>query len=153
VRDVPIAVVFLALWLTTGSIAALVSSAMDYSNQHVYQRLHDYGVQTRATVTRTDPADHNGVEYTFTVGGRRYTGGWFSDPPNPPAGELSVGGPVIIVYDSRDPSISCACDPADSVKANDWWRRLLGGLFLSSVVSVVITVSVHRQRQVDPAHW
>jgi hypothetical protein len=149
----PIGVIFLLVWLPLGVIGAVAISALDHSNQRVYRALNEHGVSTQATVTRTRPSDHDSVSYEFTVNGEQFTGSWTSDPPNPSASELSVGGPVFIVYNSEDPTTSCACDPRASASSNVWWRLALDGLFISSVWAVVITAVIARKRKANPAHW
>ncbi|MDQ1674794.1 MAG: hypothetical protein QOC98_3356 [Frankiaceae bacterium] len=93
-------------------------------------------------MTGTRPRDHNTVVYSYEVGGRTYADGSFAHPPNPEARELSVGDRIHVVYDARDPSVSCACNPRDEAKASQWWRRLIAGLFLGSLVSLVIVLNL-----------
>jgi hypothetical protein len=149
----PIWMVFVGVWLACGAVASIAISALDHSNQKVYAQLERHGVVVAATVTRTDPSNHNTVYYTFTVDGQTYNSADRAWPPNPEASRLAVGGSVYVVYDSRNPTISCACDPHAAAIPNQWWRRSITGLYLGSVIAVVITISVYRRRRGGTASW
>lgn len=139
------AITLLTVWTVLTVLAATVMGALDWSNQQRYLALIHHGATISATVTRTDPADHNSVYYTFSTGGERYSSADSSEQPNPSAGALRVGQSLAVVYDVRNPNVSCACDPRDGARAGAWWRQLLGGAFVSSVVAVVITLGRRRR--------
>lgn len=141
-NDRRILAAWIGIWLGCGVIAAVAIGLLDHSNQADLHRLDRYGVVVQARVTGTRPRDHNTVVYSYEVGGRTYADGSFAHPPNPEARELSVGDRIHVVYDARDPSVSCACNPRDEAKASQWWRRLIAGLFLGSLVSLVIVLNL-----------
>jgi len=143
----PIWVVFVGVWLACGAVVSIAISALDHSNQKVYVQLEKRGVVIAATVTRTEPSHHNTVYYTFAVDGKTYNSADRAWPPNPEASRLVVGGSVYVVYDSRNPTISCACDPRAAANPNQGWRRSIVGLYGGSVIAAVITVGVYRRRQ------
>jgi hypothetical protein len=138
-------VVFVAVWLVCGVLAALLISVVERPNQALYSRLQRHGVVVAARVTRTEPTNHNTVYYSFVSGGRRYLSSDRSDPPNPIASRLAPGDHVHVVYDALDPSVSCACDPRREASSAQWWRQLIGGLFLAAIVAVVVTLGIERR--------
>jgi hypothetical protein len=71
--------------------------------------LSAHGQTTVASVTSTDP--HNSVCYAYVVAGTAYQACSGADYPGEHAAELTVGEAIHIVYDSSDPSVSCACVP------------------------------------------
>ncbi len=145
---VRLGVAFLLIWLGCGVIGALLISAMDHSNQALYSRLEHHGVAVNAVVTGTQPSNHNTVFYSFVADGRTYSSSDVSWPPNPEASQLAVGDKVYVVYDARDPNVSCACDPRAAAVPAQWWRRLIAGLFLGSIIAVVITRRLFVSRRV-----
>src|SRR3954447_18163765 len=141
-----VGLLWVGVWIVCGLVATAGITALDYSNQKQFSALKERGVVAHATVTRTDPGNHNTVYYSFVANGTVYNSGGPSDPPNPVASQLSPGQPLHVVYDSSDPNVSCACDPYDEALSNVWWRRILAGMFLASVISVVITANIVRRR-------
>jgi len=137
--------VFVGVWLVCGAVGALMITALDYGNQKVYSQLEKHGVVVDAVVTGTEPNNHNTVFYSFLANGRRYSSGDRSWPPNPDASQLTVGGRVYVVYDRRDPSVSCACDPHKTARPLRWWRGFIAGLLLGSVAALVITLGIRRR--------
>jgi hypothetical protein len=123
-------VLFLTVWVGCGLIGSAVIWGADYRNQRLYSTLGERGVVVGAVVTATDPGDHNRVFYSFFAGGTAYSSSDSSWPPNPLARELAVGDELYVVYDSANPNASCACDPHKAAVAGEWWRNLIGGMFL-----------------------
>jgi len=76
--------------------------------------------------------------WTFESGGS-------SGPPNRDASKLKPGDRIHAVYDAQDPTVSCACDPRQLASSSVWWRRLIGGLFLGSIVAAVLTLNIERR--------
>jgi hypothetical protein len=141
---VKVVVLFVVLWVACGLVGTAALTAADASNQRLYSTLIKRGVQVDATVTRTEPQNHSTVFYTFVADGVTHSSSSVSWPPNPAASELSIGDDLYVVYDSADPSTSCACDPQKAAVPNELWRRLISGLFLGSVIAVVITSALVR---------
>ncbi len=136
----------LVIWLVLGAFATLLIWGADGSNRSLGTALRDHGAIITGKVTGTDPADHNSVSYSFVAHGKTYRTGYFGDGPQGVASELSVGQNITIVYDSQDPTQSCYCDVAILAKQADWWRTLIAGLFLASVISVVVTIALTRRK-------
>lgn len=124
--------------------------AVDQSNQSQYSALAEFGVGTTATVTGTEPRNHNTVHYTFQVDGTTYATGSFARPPNPSAGELRVGDTIRIVYDPRNPEDSCACDPDDSVQRVNLVGAFLGGLVLGVLPAAFVLSRRPRRPPLTP---
>jgi hypothetical protein len=137
--------VFIPVWIVCGLIAAVLISVADHSNQVIYSRLVGHGVVVHATVTRTEPSNHGAVFYSFVADGRTFESGAASNRPNPDASKLKPGDRIPVVYDARDPNVSCACDPRELAASSVWWRRIIGGLFLGSIVALVLTVNIQRR--------
>jgi hypothetical protein len=137
--------IYIPVWIVCGVIAAVLVSVLDHSNQVIYSRLVKHGVVVKAIVTGTEPSNHNTVFYSFTANGRTFESGDFSDPPNPDASKLKPGDRIHVVYDARDPNVSCACDPHQPAAASAWWRRLIAGLFLASLIAGVLTLNIQRR--------
>jgi hypothetical protein len=139
------AVAFPIVWIVCAAAATVVLDVLDHSNQVLYARLVRHGAPTAATVTRTQPHNHSTVFYSFVVAGRTYSSADVSRAPNPEAANLRRGNRIRIVYDTRNPNVSCACDPHALRVGNQWWRRAIGALWVSSVIAVVITLNLRRR--------
>jgi hypothetical protein len=145
-----VALTFAVIWLACGIVAALGISALDSSNQRAYSELEQHGLVVQATVTATDPGNRNTVYYSFIAHGQTYESGDRAWPPNPEASQLKVGERIHVVYDSRNPNVSCACDPHQAAAPSAWWRRLIAGLFLGSIVAIVLTIRITKGRDWRP---
>lgn len=136
--------IFFPVWIVCGVACALLISIADSSNQALYTRLERHGVTVSAVVTRTEPSNHGIVYYRFAADGRTHSAADSADSPNPPVEQIKPGDRLHVVYDGRDPEYSCACDPRELAKASAWWRQLIGGLFLASIIALIIAASVKR---------
>ena len=113
-------------------------------------RLRDNGVEALAIVTAAEPSNHNRVSYRFVVDGVTYNDTSLGHGPEGAAADLTIGQRIHIVYDSTNPEASCYFVVATLMKPSDWWRSFIAGLFLTSVLSAVLTVGlVRRARQGD----
>ena len=135
----------LATWIVLGSIAALLVWVVNGGDRSLGSRLRAHGVTTLGAVTGTDAANHNTVFYRYVVNGRTYQSGYFGDGPEGGANQLAVGERVHIVYDSEAPAESCYCNVSLLSKSSDWWRALIAGLFVTSVISVIIALTIYRR--------
>ncbi len=136
--------IFFPVWIACGVACALLISVADSSNQAFYARLERSGVVVSAVVTRTEPSNHGIVGYRFVADGQTHFAAAPADSPNPAVEQIKPGDRLHVVYDARDPKYSCACDPSELTRASDWWRRLIGGLFLGAIVALVLSVSIKR---------
>ena len=57
-----------------------------------------------------------------------------------------------MVYDPMDPNVSCSCDVHEAAVAGEWWRQFLAGMFLGSVIAVVITAWLAKRRHYSATH-
>ena len=69
------------------------------------------GVHTRATVTSTDPGNHDECHFSFTALGQTYNG---SDAS---CGAPRDGAHVSVTYDPTNPSVVTANDPGESLRS------------------------------------
>jgi hypothetical protein len=102
-----------------------VWSVIEHSAQQDYSALVNRGVHATATVTTYDPANHDDLEYAFTVQGVRYTGGGSFHLP----GSFQSGQSIPVVYEANRPENNCACNPAAELE-NANWTPIVGGLWL-----------------------
>ncbi|HTQ69578.1 MAG TPA: DUF3592 domain-containing protein [Solirubrobacteraceae bacterium] len=134
---------FFPTWILCSAILALILSVAEQPNRGFYSRLQEHGVVVKGTVTRTEPSNHDMVFYSYTADGKRFESSSAAGPPNPST--LRPDERIHVVYDARDPSVSCACSPVAEGASYAWWRLGLIGLFLGLIVSVVLTVNIQRR--------
>ncbi|KAA2254488.1 hypothetical protein F0L68_30370 [Solihabitans fulvus] len=149
-RDLVVA--FVAAWVLV--TAALVDLHMtSHPSAVAEQALYEHGIHSEAVVTETEPENRNTVHYEFHAAGQTYARVGSADPPNPLARELSVGNRIRIVYDSRDPNQSCACEPRKYSTELD----VVGIVIRSTIVAIVVGPTVAlvrraRRRRRSRAH-
>ena len=137
---------FAVIWTLLALVATLVIHDLDTPQQNDFARIAAHPITTPGLVTLSDPSNHDSFLYRYRVGQYSYTGGSYPQARvQPEAASLHVGQALSVVYDRRDPALSCACDPGVSADQNHWWQALLAGLFLSSIVAVVATLAAARQ--------
>lgn len=91
--------------------------------------------------------------YTFMVNGKSYYTGGSVGGFNPPARELSEGSTVQIVYDPRDPKVSCTCDPSTLVQSSTSYALSAAtGVAALGIAAAVYWWFVHRRRPAAPPH-
>ncbi len=120
-------------WL---ALAVAVIVGFGSFNWLSYRRLALRGVRVGATVVELLPKDHNTMRYTYTVGGRSFTGKMQSRAPNPPLEQIQVTQSVVIYYDPEYPEISVAGDPVPILK-NETITIALGVLMFPTLLVVV----------------
>ena len=135
------------IWIGAATVVGLLFTALDYQNQRTWTAIDERGVHATATVTRTEPNNHNTVHYSFVVAGRTYTdSGPSYGPNNPSAADLRVGDRIQIVYDRTDPRVSCACEPRERMYPAGFVPRAIASLFVSSLVALMLTWAWVRRR-------
>ncbi|WP_143447703.1 DUF3592 domain-containing protein [Kineosporia sp. R_H_3] len=149
-------------------LLALVSGGLTFGLYRVLAReaLVDYdalasdGVRVAGTVVRAEPASgvvpglgpSGTVVYRFAAGTSVFEGRGGSGPPNPAPEDLAPGAAVQVVYERRDPTRSCLCDPAAQAAAT---RRAmvvaaLGTALVVPTIGAAATVLVGRGRRRGP---
>jgi hypothetical protein len=91
-------------------------------------------VEALAAVTAAEPSNHNNVSYRYVVEGVTYKDTSLGRGREGGAADLTVGQRIHIVYDRTNPEAACYCVVATLRKPSDWWRTLIAGLFLPSVL-------------------
>jgi uncharacterized protein DUF3592 len=145
-RRAHVAVLFLLIWLCCTAVAAGAIYLVESSDRSLAAALRSDGVVTVARVTGTQPQNHNSVEYSYVVAGKRYEGGYFGDGPEGDASQLAVGQLIHVVYDSANPTRSCYCDVSTLSRGASVASDLVTAAFLTSVISVIITLMIRRRR-------
>ncbi len=105
-------------------------------------RLNTFGVAVFGTVTASFPKEHGTIEYVFQASGRTLSAASSVSGPNARPEQLRPGDKVRVVYDRRDPSVSCACSPSEDLanqQANNWALALFGGFAAAVVVFMTLT--------------
>ncbi len=69
------------------------------------------GTPASALVTQTACADQGTFAYSFTAGGRAFTGSGDGGYGNPPCASLKPGDPVAVYYLAADPQVNGPGDP------------------------------------------
>jgi hypothetical protein len=80
------------------------------------------------------------------VAGRTYDEGCFGDGPEGDASKLVVGQSIHVVYDAANPARSCYCDVSTLSRGTSVASDVATAAFLTSVISVVITLMIRRRR-------
>ena len=106
-RTLGVAVFFIAVLIT-----AVAYFLVDHQSQDDYAVLQSRGVAGAATVTRSEPNNHNLIYFSYKVDSRVYDSSGRAEAPNPSAAHLQPGDSVQIVYDPANPRIVCACNPS-----------------------------------------
>src|SRR6266581_4404308 len=64
-----------------------------------------------------------------------------------------VTSAVVIGTDPRNHNtVSYSCDVHEAAVAGEWWRQFLAGMFLGSVIAVVITAWLAKRRHYSATH-
>ena len=96
------------LWLVLAAVFAIGIGSLKVP---LLNRLIAHGVKAQATAVKLTPEFHNTVRYEYQVDGTKFEGQDQSWLPNPPLQQIKVGQPLVIYYDSLNPSISVLGDP------------------------------------------
>ncbi len=142
----------LVLWVLTGLLAVALIWVLTADDRTRTSALKAHGVATMGRVTAPQPQEHNRVEYTYVVGGDTYQG--LDSADNGPEGDatkLYVGEPIHVIYDAHDPNVSCYCNAA-TLDDYSWTNGLVFGLFISTLVTVVLTSKL-TQNIAKPFKW
>lgn len=127
----PGGLVVLATWLLIFPIAFGFVRLTQQAGMGELEELSRSGVNVTATVDRTEYRDHSTIYYSYVYGGRGYSASQGLGPPG-----LVPGGRVTAVVGSRNPTISCLCQPAADLRAlrTDTW---ILGSFLTLMITML----------------
>lgn len=118
--------------LTLAGIALYWGSRDVTESQNFYGALYRNGAHANAVVLRTDPDNHDRVQYSYEVNGKTYTSWSYALGPDGTARELRVGQSIRIVYDRTHPEVSCDCIPTASDAG--------AGSTISSQITLVVVI-------------
>jgi hypothetical protein len=88
-----------------------------------------HGQDTVATVTSIEP--HNSVCYAYVIAGTAYGDCSGADYPGEHSASLTIGQQIHIVYNSSDPTLSCACIPREQ------YAVLSSGPFVAAALGAI----------------
>jgi hypothetical protein len=106
------------------------------------------GVVTTATVTRSEPQDHNTICFTYSVDGVPYSG-CDSASFGKVASELPPGSSTFVTYDRTNPLVYCAC-PAELLVRNAREAPVVGALVMGTFLWASMTVGVLKRKWTIP---
>jgi hypothetical protein len=110
--------------------------------------LQSHGAQTAGTVTATQPSNHEFFSYRYMVDGAEYSGN--SDPfPSAQklmADQLHFGQRIPIIYDSKEPTLSCSCD-VDQLAGSQFYGTLPFLIATPVLIVLMIALLVRGRRQ------
>lgn len=106
-----------ALWVLIVAFLGIPAYFAAHHNLAFYSALSRHGSPGTATVTSTDPDNHNTVCYRYVLESRQYHACDVAEDYE--ASQLSVGQSIGIVYDTRDPAVSCTCHNAKQQLASE----------------------------------
>jgi hypothetical protein len=96
------AAVFALVYLVFGGIAVVSW----WPDAHVAYT----GTHTQGRVTAKEPANHQNILYAFSIGSQQFTGVQMADLAAIPFDAVTVGDPISVTYDPRDPTKSLPGD-------------------------------------------
>lgn len=109
------ALVIVGTWLLSAFLLVLFGGLM--LDWPTYRSLAKVGIETTATVSAKEPANHRSLRYKFQVKGKLYEGIGRSGGINPDFDDLEVGDAVKIYYDPSEPERSYLGDPKDQLNS------------------------------------
>lgn len=105
-----------ALYLSIYVVICGIAFALVLAGEQQREHLADHAISATATVTDSEPANHNLIRFTYVVRDKHYSG---DNGPNEngidpyAADQFPVGSQIQIVYDASDPEVYCPCPAAD----------------------------------------
>lgn len=131
------------LWLIGALAIAIPISRINLVR---FYRLNREGIHTNGVVTNLQPANHQSVNYSFSVGGKHYSSIGRAGFGNPEFCCLTVGQNLIVYYLPSDPRISCAGIPEQLIQ-NEVPPIVLAGIIFPLFAMVVYSWHLPRFRR------
>lgn len=138
---------FLVRWVMLSALATVFLVLATAPQRNLHTTLSSHGRATTGTVSQSEPDNHDTISYTFVVGGRGYGETDAALPPNPDASHLHPGDHVHVVYDIRDPNLSCACDPRQLAQGDRFQVLLIAGLSIGAILAAGLMLRRARRRR------
>jgi hypothetical protein len=133
---------YVLAWL---GLTVLLGAIVGSFNWSSYRHLAMHGVRTEGKVTALLPEDHATARYTYSVGGRVFTGQFQPRSPNPTLEHLRVGQAVTVYYDPTSPGFSVLGDPGP-IYWNETASVFIGPFWLSTPTVLVWRLRSRRRR-------
>lgn len=102
------------------------------------------GLHTQGHVTAKEPSNHHLIRYAFSVDSRQFTGAQMASLVAIPFDAVSVGDPLPVTYDGRDPNVSVPGDPRILL------RWCYGGLFIALPLFCAVPAAIAARRVRHP---
>jgi len=132
-------IVCAATWLVLAlGLGALVGG----QNLRRYYLLATDGIKTQGVVVDTEPQNHQLVRYSYQVAGISQAGVSNIGYGNPPFASLHAGAPVLVYYDSSEPTSSVLGEPAPRLSNEVVSVALVMLLFPSLIVWRLVSKGV-----------
>jgi len=130
--------VYVGMYVVLASAWFAVGWLIESTQRDLGAVLSKNGVVTTASVTRSEPQNHNTICFTYSVNGVAYTG-CDSAHFGKTADQLPPGSSTLITYDATNPAVYCAC-PAESLVRNAREAPIVGALWMGTGMWVMIVV-------------
>ena len=130
------ALLWLAIYICFAILIAFLTGTEHY-------RLAKSGVNTKGTITATEPENHRTVRYSYVIGQTNYVGG---ESVGGGFEQLKIGDPVEVFYVPDEPNISCICDPV-AEWSEDKFSTALAPLMFSTFIVIVIASLIRAEKR------
>lgn len=140
---------YAVVWTAFFSLIWLLES----HDRDLGDELARHGRVAVATVTSSDPGNHNSICFTYEVNGGTYSGCGSADFDKE-ASQLPPGSQTHVTYDAENPNVYCVCTAA-SLQGNAYTGTIVGAFWLGTfawlgVVMVRHTLIRPPSRRVPP---
>jgi hypothetical protein len=126
---------WVGIWLVLAAIFALVVGTLF---RRPYDELVSNGVVTEGLIRQKEPDNHQNVHYSYVVGSETYWGiGHGGQGAMPVFEKLQIGQKVLVVYDRRQPTLSCLGDPKQHLKSANFLTVLAAVLSATFVMAIL----------------
>lgn len=137
-------VLSIAILIGLGSFVFIMT--MTEHDRQFGAALRDHGAIATATVTRSNPGNHNAICFTYEVDGRSYSGCGSADFDKK-AAELSPGDTTHVTYDVRNPAVYCCCHPTQLLADASPLMGLIAAVFMTVVIGSFGYLMLHLDAQ------
>jgi len=130
--------VYAGLYVLAAGIWFAISWASTSYQRDLGAALSKSGAVTTATVTISEPENHNSICFTYSVNGVTYAG-CDSAHFGKLARELPRGNTTLVTYDTNNPTVYCAC-PADSLVRKASEAPIVGALWMGTATWTILVL-------------
>jgi hypothetical protein len=138
---------FAVIWTLLSVLATFLIYALLYPQHGDFAGIAAHPATAQGVVSYSDPGDHESFGYRYRVGTTAYSGSSYGSAMyQPEASSLHAGQAIRVVYDTTDPSLSCACDAHASADQFNFWQDLIAVCSGTFIIAVLLTIRLTRRR-------